>query len=136
MHCIPIKNISEAEISCTNCRAYCCRLEVMLISDTGVPEKHIAVDQWGAETMRRLADGWCSAVDRETFMCTIYANRHGFVASLQWAPLSAVTSGRRCKLNRADRAFTASFLSAATRNQLIYPQFKSCLSLAHRLSAF
>lgn len=75
MHCISIKNISEAEISCTNCRAYCCRLEVMLISDTGVPEKHIAVDQWGAETMRRLADGWCSAVDRETFMCTIYANR-------------------------------------------------------------
>lgn len=75
MQPIPIKNISEAEISCSNCRACCCRLEVMLISDTGVPEQFISVDQWGAETMLRLADGWCAAIDRETFMCTIYANR-------------------------------------------------------------
>lgn len=75
MRTIAIKNIPDTDISCTNCRACCCRLEVMLISDTGVPAEHIAVDQWGAETMLRLADGWCSAVDRETFLCTIYANR-------------------------------------------------------------
>ncbi len=25
--------------------------------------------------MRRLEDGWCSALDRQTFMCTIYENR-------------------------------------------------------------
>lgn len=72
---IIVKDSMAAEISCTHCRACCCRLEVMIISDTGVPEEHIAVDQWGGETMRRLDDGWCSAIDRATFMCTIYENR-------------------------------------------------------------
>ncbi|WP_339900076.1 YkgJ family cysteine cluster protein [uncultured Gilvimarinus sp.] len=66
---------NKAGISCSNCKACCCRLEVMLISDTGVPERHIAVDEWGGETMRRLNDGWCSALDRETMLCTIYENR-------------------------------------------------------------
>jgi len=72
---INIKNISETEITCSNCQACCCRLEVMLISDTGVPDKHIAIDKWGSETMLRLEDGWCSALDRETLMCSIYENR-------------------------------------------------------------
>lgn len=72
---IPIKNVTVPEVSCSNCEACCCRLEVMIITDTGVPEKHISVDEWGAETMLRLDDGWCSAVDRETLMCTIYENR-------------------------------------------------------------
>ncbi len=62
-------------ISCANCRACCCRLEVMLISDTGVPDEHVAVDEWGGETMLRLDDGWCSALDRDTYSCTIYENR-------------------------------------------------------------
>jgi len=69
------KNELKAEITCSNCQAICCRLEVMIISDTGVPEEHIAFDEWGGETMNRLDDGWCSAVDRETYMCTIYENR-------------------------------------------------------------
>ncbi|TAA43702.1 YkgJ family cysteine cluster protein [Corallincola spongiicola] len=72
---IKIKNIAEPEITCANCQACCCRLEVMLITDTGVPAEHISVDQFGSETMLRLADGWCSALDRETLMCTIYDNR-------------------------------------------------------------
>lgn len=72
---IPLKDVSLPEVSCSNCRACCCRLEVMLITDTGVPERHIARDEWGGETMRRLADGWCSALDRDTFLCTIYENR-------------------------------------------------------------
>ena len=72
---INIDNVSEAEITCSNCHACCCRLEVMLITDTGVPEEYIAIDNWGSETMLRLEDGWCSALDRETFMCTIYENR-------------------------------------------------------------
>ncbi|RKF18020.1 YkgJ family cysteine cluster protein [Alginatibacterium sediminis] len=72
---IPIKNIAEAEITCGNCQACCCQLEVMIISDTGVPDEHIARDQWGSETMLRLDDGWCSALDRETLMCSIYENR-------------------------------------------------------------
>ncbi|MBF4406021.1 YkgJ family cysteine cluster protein, partial [Vibrio anguillarum] len=50
---IPIKNVSNPEISCSNCHACCCRLEVMIITDTGVPEQHIAFDEWGGETMLR-----------------------------------------------------------------------------------
>ena len=74
MSIIPIHNVQD-EVNCANCRAACCRLEVMLISDTGAPKEHIAVDKWGSETMRRLEDGWCSAIDRTTFLCTIYENR-------------------------------------------------------------
>ncbi|GIU11763.1 zinc/iron-chelating domain-containing protein [Shewanella sp. c952] len=47
----------------------------MIITDTGVPETYIATDEWGAETMLRLEDGWCAALDRETLMCSIYENR-------------------------------------------------------------
>ncbi|MFP4294877.1 MAG: YkgJ family cysteine cluster protein [Halothiobacillaceae bacterium] len=72
---IPIENLDHAEVSCANCQACCCRLEVLLITDTGVPDKHVAIDQWGGETMLRLADGWCSALDRDTYLCTIYKNR-------------------------------------------------------------
>ena len=48
---IAIKNIPEPDVSCSTCQANCCRLEVMIITDTGVPAEHISVDQWGAETM-------------------------------------------------------------------------------------
>ncbi|MFK8021449.1 MAG: YkgJ family cysteine cluster protein [Pseudomonadales bacterium] len=66
---------STSDVSCSNCQACCCRLEVMIISDTGVPDIHIDVDKWGGETMLRLDDGWCSALDRDTYMCSIYENR-------------------------------------------------------------
>jgi Fe-S-cluster containining protein len=72
---IKVKTIPAEEVTCANCHACCCRLEVMIISDTGVPEKHIARDEWGGETMARLEDGWCSALDRSSLMCTIYENR-------------------------------------------------------------
>ncbi|WP_151702405.1 YkgJ family cysteine cluster protein [Nitrincola alkalilacustris] len=72
---IPLKNLATPEVSCSNCQACCCRLPVMIITDTDVPEQHIAYDEWGGETMLRLADGWCSALDRDTFLCTIYENR-------------------------------------------------------------
>ncbi|MGL1316172.1 YkgJ family cysteine cluster protein, partial [Vibrio parahaemolyticus] len=74
---IPTRTSSPtpSNVSCSNCKACCCRLEVMIISDTGVPEEFIARDQHGSETMMRLNDGWCSALDRDTLMCTIYENR-------------------------------------------------------------
>jgi len=72
---INIKDVSETEVTCSSCQACCCRLEVMIISDTGVPKEHIALDEWGAETMLRLDDGWCSALNRENFMCSIYEKR-------------------------------------------------------------
>lgn len=61
--------------TCANCQACCCRLEVMLITDTGVPERYIDIDAWGGQVMARLDDGWCAALDRQTLMCTIYDRR-------------------------------------------------------------
>ncbi len=87
---IEIKNITEPEVTCANCQACCCRLEVMIITDTGVPEEHIAYDEWGGETMKRLDDGWCSAVDRETLMCTIYENRPWICREFEMGPFECV----------------------------------------------
>lgn len=72
---VDIVNTSAPEISCANCRACCCRLEVIIIGDTGVPRQFIQTAQWGGEVMARLDDGWCAALDRETLRCTIYENR-------------------------------------------------------------
>lgn len=66
---------SEPEVSCTHCMACCCRLEVMLITDTGVPERFVEIDEWGGMRMARLEDGWCAALDRDSMGCSIYAKR-------------------------------------------------------------
>jgi len=66
---------TTAVASCANCEACCCRLEVLLITDTGVPQQLIAIDKWGGMTMQRRADGWCAALDRDTMLCTIYQKR-------------------------------------------------------------
>ena len=62
-------------ISCSACTAACCRLEVVLMSDTGVPARFIATDRRGNQSMRRLDDGWCAALDRGSMRCTIYDRR-------------------------------------------------------------
>lgn len=72
---IKVKNLLTPEVSCSNCRACCCSLEVIILSETGVPYQHLSVDSYGGETMLRLDDGYCSALDRDTSMCTIYDNR-------------------------------------------------------------
>ena len=72
---VEVNGQTEAEVSCANCEACCCRLEVMLITDTGLPERFIAYDKWGGMTMARLDDGWCAALDRNTLMCSIYQQR-------------------------------------------------------------
>jgi len=72
---IEVKNIPVVEITCANCQACCCSAEVMIMSETGVPSRHIYVDANGSESMLRLDDGWCSALDRDTLMCSIYENR-------------------------------------------------------------
>ncbi|MEH6651721.1 MAG: YkgJ family cysteine cluster protein [Motiliproteus sp.] len=63
------------EISCDNCEACCCRLKVMLFTDTGVPDRFIESDDWGALSMRQLDDGWCAALDRNSLRCSIYQQR-------------------------------------------------------------
>ncbi|MGB5540628.1 MAG: YkgJ family cysteine cluster protein [Gammaproteobacteria bacterium] len=65
----------DAEVTCANCEACCCRLEVLLITETGVPETYIETDRWGGRRMARLDDGWCSALDRNTMLCMIYERR-------------------------------------------------------------
>jgi Fe-S-cluster containining protein len=65
----------DTEITCANCEACCCRLEVMLITDTGVPDNYIEIDEWGGERMARLEDGWCAALDRSSMGCMIYEKR-------------------------------------------------------------
>ncbi len=65
----------DAEVTCANCEACCCRLEVLLITETGVPEACIETNEWGGRRMARLDDGWCPALDRNTMLCTIYEQR-------------------------------------------------------------
>jgi len=69
------QQINTPTVSCTSCAACCCRLEVLLLTDTGVPERFIDEDDWGGQVMRRLDDGWCAALDRNSMRCTIYTNR-------------------------------------------------------------
>lgn len=40
-----------------------------------VPDELVAHDENGPDTMRRLDDGWCIALDRDTMRCGIYAQR-------------------------------------------------------------
>ncbi|QFU21978.1 YkgJ family cysteine cluster protein [Shewanella eurypsychrophilus] len=72
---IKVKNIPVPEVTCSTCQACCCSLEVRIISDTGVPNHHIDIDFYGNETMLRLDDGRCSALNRDTLMCSIYEHR-------------------------------------------------------------
>lgn len=72
---IEVISLPAEDITCSNCKANCCRLEVMLITDTGVPEKYIEFDDWGGMRMARLDDGWCAALDRLTMLCSIYEKR-------------------------------------------------------------
>ena len=62
-------------VSCADCKACCCRLEVMLIGDHDIPQRFTVENSWGGQVMRRLDDGWCAALDRNTLLCTIYAGR-------------------------------------------------------------
>ncbi len=64
-------------ITCDSCQACCCKLEVLLMGDDDVPRRFTAEDAWGGWVMRRLDDGWCAALDRDTLRCTIYARRPG-----------------------------------------------------------
>lgn len=57
--------------------AHCCRLEVMLMGEDDVPDELTEVDRWGGRVMRRLEDGWCAALDRDTMLCAIYQSRPG-----------------------------------------------------------
>jgi Fe-S-cluster containining protein len=67
----------DPALTCDTCRACCCKLEVILMGEDDVPRHLTRQDQWGGEVMRRLDDGWCVALDRDTQLCTIYERRPG-----------------------------------------------------------
>jgi uncharacterized protein len=69
--------LSDTAITCENCKACCCRLEVILMGEDRVPARFVQQDPWGGEVMARLEDGFCAALDRATGRCTIYALRPG-----------------------------------------------------------
>ena len=45
------------------------------MGDDDIPRELTQQDQWGGWVMARLDDGWCSALDRNTMLCTIYQRR-------------------------------------------------------------
>jgi Fe-S-cluster containining protein len=69
----PLTKVSP--VSCANCEAACCRLQVLLIGDNDVPSQMSERSSWGGEVMQRRDDGWCTALDRSTMRCTIYPQR-------------------------------------------------------------
>ena len=72
---VKVKDWLALEAACSDCRANFCSLEVMIISDTAVLRQHIYAGEYRSESMLRLGGGRCSALDRDTFMCSIYENR-------------------------------------------------------------
>ncbi|MBK1694480.1 zinc/iron-chelating domain-containing protein [Chromatium weissei] len=67
--------MNTQSITCDNCAAACCRLEVLCLTNTGVPSRFMIQDRWGGMVMERLDDGWCAALDRDTLRCRIYEQR-------------------------------------------------------------
>jgi len=65
----------DPSIQCSRCEAVCCRLTVHVMADDATPDWLIDQDEYGMEVMRRLDDGWCAALDRQTMRCSIYALR-------------------------------------------------------------
>ncbi len=43
--------------------------------DDDPPQHLIVSDEYGLSVLAKADDGWCAALDRETFRCTIYARR-------------------------------------------------------------
>ena len=72
---IKVTTLPDTEVTCVSCEACCCRLEVMLTTDTEVPDNFIEIDKWGGRSMAKLDDGWCSALDRNTTFCKVYEKR-------------------------------------------------------------
>jgi len=89
--------INSATISCATCAASCCQLEVMLMGDDDIP-RHLSVeDQWGGSVMRRLGDGWCAALDRQTMRCTIYQRRPEICRDYEMGASDCIIEFRPCK---------------------------------------
>jgi Fe-S-cluster containining protein len=65
------------QITCSTCKALCCRLEVRLIdeADEKIPVELTEIVESLYYVMKREDDGWCVALDRKTMLCSIYDMR-------------------------------------------------------------
>jgi Fe-S-cluster containining protein len=91
-----LAELGEPEVTCATCQACCCRLQVMLITDTGVPERYIEEDSWGSQVMARLDDGWCAALNRDTMLCSIYENRPLICREFEMGAFECRTERKAC----------------------------------------
>lgn len=63
----------------------------MLMGADDVPQRFIATDAWGGSVMARGEDGWCTALDRDTMLCTIYEQRPGVCREFEMGGGDCVT---------------------------------------------
>lgn len=91
---------TDPAVRCSDCEACCCRLEVMLITETGVPEHLVETDDWGGRSMARLDDGWCAALDRDTLKCLIYDRRPLICREFRMGQAECITERRALELDR------------------------------------
>jgi len=65
----------DATVNCSACEAVCCRLPVLLMPEDRIPARFLDHDDRGLEIVAKAEDGWCEALDRDSLLCTIYAQR-------------------------------------------------------------
>lgn len=97
-----VSNSDSAAVSCAACDACCCRLEVLLSGEDDVPARFTTEDRWGGSVMRRLADGWCAAVDRNTMRCVIYERRPGVCREYRMGDSDCIGERRRFFARHSD----------------------------------
>jgi Fe-S-cluster containining protein len=68
-------------------------LQVILMPHDAPPAHLTEIEEHGLAVMRRLDDGWCAALDRETLRCTIYAVRPQVCRDV-------ATGGVECRVER------------------------------------
>jgi Fe-S-cluster containining protein len=95
----------DTSVRCEDCAAVCCRQQVLLLGDAGVPPHLTTTADWGGEVMARLDDGWCAALDRATLRCTIYPQRPQVCRDL---PMG----GADCRAARAEAGASAGLADA------------------------
>ena len=83
----------DPSIQCSRCEAVCCRLTVVVMADDEVPRHFVERGPDGLEVMGRCEDGWCVALDRDTYRCTIYARRPQVCRDV-------ATGGPECRVER------------------------------------
>ena len=95
----------SAVITCERCQACCCQLQVILMPHDAPPPHLVETEEHGLDVMRRLDDGWCVALDRDTLRGTIYELRPQVCRDF-------ATGSRECREERAEWRRAAQTIAA------------------------